>query len=135
MSDKAEILSDAEVDFLLAAETSAEPGAAPAPVDEQAVTMRGDLDQINLADIFQTLSMAKMEGVLRVRNPLEERQIHVRDGYLRAHVPARLATRRHRRVGAIKWSKRVGVPDTKRGEMQQQRDQQSSPSRRGLLPA
>lgn len=95
MSDKAEILSEAEVDFLLTAEKG-DPAPPPTPVgtEEQAVTMRGDLEQINLADIFQTLGMSKMEGVLRIRNPLEERQVYCRDGYLRVHVPGRLATRR-----------------------------------------
>ncbi len=94
MSDKGEILSEAEVDFLLSAgadEPATTPSASP---DDQTVTMRGDLEQINLADIFQTLSMSKMEGVLRLRNPLEERQVHCRDGYVRLHVPARMATRR-----------------------------------------
>ena len=87
MAHKAEILSDAEVDFLMTAEKAAAPLPTPGGED-QAVTMRGDLEQINLADIFQTLAIAKMEGVLRIRNPLEERQVHVRDGFLRAHVPA-----------------------------------------------
>lgn len=95
MSDKSEILSEAEVDFLLTAE-KAGPTPAPTPPggDGQAVTMRGDLEQINLADIFQTLGMSKMEGVLRIRNPLEERQVYCRDGHLQVHVPGRLATRR-----------------------------------------
>ena len=30
----------------------------------QEVTMRGDLEQISLSDIIQTLSMSKMEGIL-----------------------------------------------------------------------
>jgi DNA-binding transcriptional regulator YhcF (GntR family) len=94
MGDKAEILSDAEVDFLLTADKSEAPAPPPDGGGDQAVTMRGDLEQINLADIFQTLSMSKMEGVLRIRNPLEERQVHCRDGFLRAYVPGRLATRR-----------------------------------------
>lgn len=95
MSNKADILSEAEVDFLLTTE-KAEPAPAPGPAggEDQAVTMRGDLEQINLADIFQTLGMSKMEGVLRIRNPLEERQIYCRDGNLRVHVPGRVATRR-----------------------------------------
>lgn len=96
MSEKGELLNDAEVEFLLASgEEAASTPAAPPPTHEgQTVTMRGDLEQINLADIFQTLGMSKMEGVLRVRNPLEERQIYCRDGHVRILVPARLATRR-----------------------------------------
>lgn len=97
MADNGELLNEAEVEFLLAAAGEGEPTtSAPAPVgaEGQTVTMRGDLEQINLADIFQTLAMAKMEGVLRVRNPLEERQIYCHDGYVRIQVPPRLATRR-----------------------------------------
>ncbi len=94
MAERAEILSEAEVDFLLQAAGDDPAPPTPDGGGDQTVTMRGDLEQINLADIFQTLAMAKMEGVLRVRNPIEERQIHCRDGYVRVHVPARLATRR-----------------------------------------
>ena len=56
--------------------------------------MRGDLDQINLADIFQTLAISKMEGVLRVRNPLEQREVFFREGMVRCLVPARVEVRR-----------------------------------------
>jgi outer membrane protein assembly factor BamB/tetratricopeptide (TPR) repeat protein len=96
MSDSGNILNSAEVDFLLDGTGSDEPQPKPAASTpaEQAVTMRGDLDQINLADIFQTLAMTKMEGVLRVHNPLEQRQVHCRDGYVRILVPSRVATRR-----------------------------------------
>jgi outer membrane protein assembly factor BamB len=95
MSDNGEILNEAEVEFLLASGGEEDGAATPATGTEgQTVTMRGDLEQINLADIFQTLAMSKMEGVLRVHNPLEERQILCRDGYVRILVPGRLATRR-----------------------------------------
>ncbi len=98
MADK-EILSEAEVEFLLASAASQEPDddtalTLPTSTDGQAVTMRGDLEQINLADIFQTLGMSKMEGVLRICNPLDERQVYCRDGFVRILVPGRLATRR-----------------------------------------
>ncbi|MBX3465035.1 MAG: PQQ-binding-like beta-propeller repeat protein [Planctomycetes bacterium] len=96
MSDNREILNDAEVDFLLSAAAGDEP-ATPRDdrqVDGQTVTMRGDLDQIQLADIFQTLAMAKMEGVLLVRNPLEERQVYCHNGTVRIKVPSRIALRR-----------------------------------------
>jgi len=95
MTDNREILNEAEVDFLL--QGAAEDVVDEAPVLEdgnQTVTMHGDLDQISLADIFQTLAMSKMEGVLRVRNPLEERQVYCRDGYVRILVPPRLTLRR-----------------------------------------
>ena len=42
--------------------------------------MRGDLEQMTLTDIFQTLAMSKMEGVLLVCNPLEQRALYFRDG-------------------------------------------------------
>ncbi|MCU0865206.1 MAG: PQQ-binding-like beta-propeller repeat protein [Planctomycetes bacterium] len=97
MADNREVLNEAEVEFLLAGDDDApttSPATAPAEAEAQTVTMRGDLEQINLADIFQTLSMSKMEGVLRLRNPLEERQIHCRDGVVQILVPNRIATRR-----------------------------------------
>lgn len=95
MTENQDILNEAEVDFLLsgAGEDAAAEGTS---LDDgnQTVTMHGDLDQISLADIFQTLAMSKMEGVLRVRNPLEERQIFCQDGYVRILVPTRLTLRR-----------------------------------------
>ncbi|MCK5940532.1 MAG: DUF4388 domain-containing protein, partial [Planctomycetes bacterium] len=95
MTDNQDILNDAEVDFLLQG-AEGDPAAETVSLEDgnQTVTMHGDLDQISLADIFQTLAMSKMEGVLRVRNPLEERQVYCRDGYVRILVPARLTLRR-----------------------------------------
>ncbi len=96
MTESSNTLNSAEVDFLLegaGADDSPQGGNEPAG-EEQSVTMRGDLEQINLSDIFQTLSMTKMEGVLRVRNPLEQRQVYFNNGYVRIMVPPRIATRR-----------------------------------------
>lgn len=95
MTENQDILNEAEVDFLLsgAGEDAAAEGTS-LEEGNQTVTMHGDLDQISLADIFQTLAMSKMEGVLRVRNPLEERQIFCHDGYVRILVPTRLTLRR-----------------------------------------
>ena len=56
--------------------------------------MSGDLDKISLADIFQTLAMSKMEGILVVRNPLELRGLFFRDGTVRDLVLSR--PERHR---------------------------------------
>ncbi|MCA8948106.1 MAG: PQQ-binding-like beta-propeller repeat protein [Planctomycetes bacterium] len=97
MSESGNILDNAEVEFLLDAHES-----APAPnkkkedaeAQEQAVTMRGNLDQINLSDIFQTLAMSKMEGVLRVHNPLEQRHVYCCDGFVRILTPPRVIQRR-----------------------------------------
>jgi tetratricopeptide (TPR) repeat protein len=95
MSDKGKILDDAEVDFLLSSSQSdASQQAGSADTSGQTVTMRGDLEQINLTDIFQTLAMSKMEGVLHVRNPLEERQVYCSNGSVRIKVPPRLSLRR-----------------------------------------
>ncbi len=98
MSDHREILNEAEVDFLLAGAAEEEIPTGPETAGEDylspTATMHGDLDQIALADIFQTLGMSKMEGVLRVRNPLEEREVFCRDGYVRILVPPRLTARR-----------------------------------------
>lgn len=95
MTDNQDILNEAEVDFLLQAAGPDDDTQIPDLDDgNQTVTMHGDLDQIHLADIFQTLAMSKMEGVLRVRNPLEERQIYCSDGYVRILAPARVTLRR-----------------------------------------
>ncbi|MCC7396235.1 MAG: PQQ-binding-like beta-propeller repeat protein [Planctomycetes bacterium] len=93
MTDKSELLNEAEIDFLLKSAGNDEAAAAPAS-RVRTVTMRGDLQQINLADIFQTLAMAKMEGVLRLCNPLEDREVYCRDGHVQLLVPSRTATRR-----------------------------------------
>ncbi|MBM4061038.1 MAG: DUF4388 domain-containing protein [Planctomycetes bacterium] len=93
MAENDKILSSAEVDFLLDAAGSDSPDG-PEDGREQSVTMRGDLEQINLSDIFQTLAMTKMEGVLRVRNPLEQRLVLFRDGKARIQAPTRVEARR-----------------------------------------
>lgn len=95
MTDNRELLNDEEVDFLLQGAESEDQAPTPALDDgQQTVTMHGDLEQIRLADIFQTLAMSKMEGVLRLRNPLEERQVYCADGFVRILVPPRLSLRR-----------------------------------------
>lgn len=95
MSNTKEILNSEEVEFLL------EAGSPPAsqespdkPGSQQVVTMRGDLEQMHLADIFQTLGMAKMEGLLKISNPVDHRLVHFQDGEVRILVPPRSATRR-----------------------------------------
>lgn len=93
MNGSGGILNEQEVDFLLQGteETGQDQesvGAAPV------VTMRGDLSQISLTDIFQTLALARMEGLLRLRNPLENRDIYFRNGKVRILVPNRIMSRR-----------------------------------------
>jgi hypothetical protein len=91
MAPRSEVLSDAEVDFLLA-EASNE--HAPAEAAPQTVMMQGDLEQIHLADVLQTLATTKMEGTMRIRNPLEDRHVYCKDGRIRVHVPQRVLARR-----------------------------------------
>src|SRR5262245_37049708 len=97
MTDKSGVLNEAEMDFLLTAGgpegNQQAPGAKEPSEAKQTATMRGDLEHINLSDIFQTLAMSKMEGVLKVRNPLVERQILCHNGTVRFLMPQRAATR------------------------------------------
>lgn len=101
MSKMGRLLDDDEVEFLLHggrdAGASAGEDRTSTPQDDQApreVTMRGDLDKINLTDIFQTLAMSKLEGILEVRSTLDSREIHFRDGYVSVLVPLRSETLR-----------------------------------------
>ncbi|MFY9342060.1 MAG: DUF4388 domain-containing protein, partial [Planctomycetota bacterium] len=116
-----EILSEAEVEFLLNAAGADE---APAPnkpdFDERSVTMRGDLEQIELADIFQTLAMSKMAGVLRLRNPLDERHVLAEDGHVRLLVGNRVASRR---LGQRLIQAGLVQPDQLRDALAQQREE------------
>jgi tetratricopeptide (TPR) repeat protein/outer membrane protein assembly factor BamB len=47
------------------------------------VTIRGELDQISLTDIFQTLAMSKMTGILRVYRPSENRLVQFSEAGVR----------------------------------------------------
>lgn len=93
-------------------------GEAPEAAAPQAVTMRGDLEQINLADIFQTLAMTKMEGVLRVSNPLEQRQLYCLGGDIRILVPPRVVKRR---LGQLLVGAGLLAPDDLRKALLEQR--------------
>ncbi|MEQ1633123.1 MAG: DUF4388 domain-containing protein, partial [Planctomycetota bacterium] len=101
MSKGQEILNSEEVEFLLGA-SGGTPQKETVSVQtaQQAVTMRGDLDQMPLTDVFQTLGMNKMEGVLRLCNPVEQRILFFQNGFLKVVVPARILLRRlgHRLV-------------------------------------
>jgi outer membrane protein assembly factor BamB/tetratricopeptide (TPR) repeat protein len=95
------LLDNDEVEFLLhgTREAGSRPSdtAASEPARDETpreVTMRGDLDKINLSDIFQTLAMSKMEGLLRIRGQIESREVHFRDGHVRCLVPRRIETLR-----------------------------------------
>jgi outer membrane protein assembly factor BamB/tetratricopeptide (TPR) repeat protein len=58
------------------------------------VTMRGDLQQMSVSDIFQTLVMSKMEGMLRIRNPLEQHLLFFNSGFVQDVIPHRIENRR-----------------------------------------
>jgi Domain of unknown function (DUF4388)/PQQ-like domain/PEGA domain len=95
MSNGQQILNSEEVEFLLdGSGGNAKQENASNASTQQAVTMRGDLDQMPLGDVFQTLGLTKMEGVLRVCNPVEQRLVYFRGGNLRIVVPPRLMMRR-----------------------------------------
>lgn len=64
MSHAKGILEAEEVEFLLESGNTNGKQHSATGGTQQVVTMRGDLEQIQLADIFQTLATAKMEGVL-----------------------------------------------------------------------
>ncbi|MCR9246771.1 MAG: DUF4388 domain-containing protein [bacterium] len=121
MTESGNILDNAEVEFLLDAEDGPQPNDHAAESDEaaeQAVTMRGNLDQINLSDIFQTLAMTKMEGVLRVHNPLEQRHVYCQNGFLRILTPPRLI---QRRIGQRLVQAGLITPDQLRSALMRQR--------------
>ena len=70
-------------------------GAPPPVMDEaQPATMRGDLEQIRLTDVLQTLTLSKMEGVLRLRNPLQEQRVYYSAGHVQMRAPHRHVLRR-----------------------------------------
>ncbi|MHC5063205.1 MAG: outer membrane protein assembly factor BamB family protein [Planctomycetota bacterium] len=96
MSEAGELLDSAEVEFLLEnASDQAEGQESPEEsLETQEVTMSGDLDKIDLTDIIQTLAMSKMEGLMRIRNPLEHRQLFFHEGFVRVLAPNRVETKR-----------------------------------------
>lgn len=96
MSEAGELLDSAEVEFLLenASDQAEGQESQEASLESQEVTMSGDLDKIDLTDIIQTLAMSKMEGLMRIRNPLEQRQLFFHEGFVRVLAPNRVETKR-----------------------------------------
>ncbi|MEC8652442.1 MAG: DUF4388 domain-containing protein, partial [Planctomycetota bacterium] len=100
MTDSLDTLTDDELEFLLQApESGATINALELEEARHGATMRGDIEQIGLTDILQTLALSKMEGVLRVCNPLESRYLYIADGYIRPIMPT--ATRRRRLLSRL----------------------------------
>lgn len=119
MTESGNLLDNAEVEFLLDGALPDEDGQGEnAAAPEQTATMHGNLDQIDLSDIFQTLAMTKMEGLLRVHNPLENRQVFCKDGYVRVLVPPRIV---HRRLGARLVNSGMITADQLRSALMRQR--------------
>ena len=91
------LLDQEELEFLLQQSDEQVAEEIPDPLegeDTSKVTIRGDLVSIALADIFQTLSMSKMRGILKVYNPLETRLIYFDEDGIRLMYPSRSETRR-----------------------------------------
>ena len=113
MTDSLDTLTDDELEFLLqASESGATINALELEEARHGATMRGDIEQIGLTDILQTLALSKMEGVLRVCNPLESRHLYIADGYIRPIMPA--ATRRRRLLGRLVQAGCVEVQELRR---------------------
>ncbi|MCA8968782.1 MAG: DUF4388 domain-containing protein, partial [Planctomycetes bacterium] len=92
MVDTRNILDDEALDFVLK-----DRGSAPPPQDEaddQVATIRGNLEQVSLPDIFQTLTMSRMEGTLRITQGWEPTYVHFADGKVRVLPPEDLQVRR-----------------------------------------
>ncbi|MEE2886905.1 MAG: DUF4388 domain-containing protein, partial [Planctomycetota bacterium] len=97
------IMHDQGLDFLLRQTNTTGDGAemvSKLQDKSENITIRGELNKISLTDIFQTLSMSKMEGILRVHRPLENRLVHFQESGVRLLMIDRDETRRigHRLV-------------------------------------
>lgn len=92
MADTRHILEDEALDFVLK-----DRGNVASPqeeADDQVATIRGNLEQVSLPDIFQTLTMSRMEGTLRITQGWEPTYVHFSEGKVRVLPPEELQTRR-----------------------------------------
>lgn len=92
MADTRQILDDEALGFVLKDRGGPQPQAAEA--DELVATIRGDLEQVSLPDIFQTLTMSAMVGTLRITQGWDPTYIHFGDGQARVLPPEELQARR-----------------------------------------
>jgi tetratricopeptide (TPR) repeat protein len=69
-------------------------GSADAQAAEQGIGMSGDLANMSLADVFQTLSLSKLEGLLKVHAGSTTREIAFKDGMARVLPVAQGESRR-----------------------------------------
>ena len=108
MSEFQQDLQDEELDFLLMDKEGATPEKHEehqdpesierdtAPPGELKPTLHGDLTQVNLPDIFQSLVMSQMEGTLQVNSKWKVTYVHHEAGKLRILLPEE------------DWLKRIG---------------------------
>ena len=108
MSEFQQDLQDEELDFLLMDKEGSGPDTSEgqkdpeslenesAPPGELKPTLHGDLAQVNLPDIFQSLVMSQMEGTLQVNSKWKVTYVHHEGGKLRILLPEE------------DWLKRIG---------------------------
>lgn len=91
MSDTRHILEDEALDFVLTERRTADRHEES---DDLVATIRGDLEQVSLPDIFQTLTMSAMRGTLRISQGWDPTYVHFADGQVRVLAPEELSARR-----------------------------------------
>ena len=90
MTPTRNILEDEALDFVFKGkQVSSSPGQ-----DELVATIRGDLEHVNLPDIFQTLTMSQMVGTLRIQSGWDPTYVHFADGKIRVLPPEDVFARR-----------------------------------------
>ena len=90
MTPTRNILEDEALDFVFKGkQVSSSPGQ-----DELVATIRGDLEHVNLPDIFQTLTMSQMIGTLRIQSGWDPTYVHFCDGKIRILPPEDVFARR-----------------------------------------
>ncbi|MCA8957554.1 MAG: PQQ-binding-like beta-propeller repeat protein [Planctomycetes bacterium] len=87
-------IEDKDLEFLLRDTESQDQEASALAERDADVSIRGELDKISLTDIFQTLAMSKMEGILSVHNGLENRLIYFDEDGVRLLPENKSETRR-----------------------------------------
>ena len=82
MAEAQQPLDAAEIEFLLDGSEARERQAPAEGTISEAdfVTIRGDLANISLTDIFQTLCMSQMAGTLRIKSAIATKQVFFCDG-------------------------------------------------------
>lgn len=92
MSDTRHILEDEALDYVLKEHRPA--ASVHQESDDLVATIRGDLEQVSLPDIFQTLTMSAMRGTLRISQGWDPTYVHFADNQVRVLAPEELQARR-----------------------------------------